>query len=96
MKAGIKIDTRENRDMLSTGLIKVEGLVHKIEDLTFKDVSVMYGTGRSFQVMVKQEKTYYYRHGCMTKIGDIEKGDWEELIDYMIKRDHEEPLFKQL
>ena len=32
MKAGIKIDTRENRDMLSTGLIKVEGLVHKIED----------------------------------------------------------------
>ena len=54
MKAGIKMDTRENRDMLSTGLIKVEGVVHKIEDLTFKDVSVMYGTGRSFQVMVKQ------------------------------------------
>ena len=96
MKAGIKMDTRENRDMLSTGLIKVEGVLHKIEDLTFKDVSVMYGTGKSFQVMVKQEKTYYYRHGCMTKIGDIEQGDWKELIDYMIKRDHEELLFKQL
>ena len=39
MKAGIKIDTRENRDMLSTGLIKVEGLVHKIEDSSVERVS---------------------------------------------------------
>lgn len=68
-----------------------------IPTLSFADIDHMYGTGRS-STYIKNgtEKIVKYRHGIMTKIGDIEESVWEELVMRLIQRDHEEELYNQL
>ena len=68
-----------------------------IPTLSFDDISHMYGTGRSFTYMKNaSEKIVKYRHGVMTKIGDIEESVWEEIVMRLIKCENEEMLFNQL
>lgn len=68
-----------------------------IEEMTFEDLCVHYGTGRAVLLSGEgRNKKYGYRHGCMTNLGDIELSRWQELAEALIARHGEEELQKRL
>lgn len=70
---------------------------YSVAELKIEDVRFMYGTGRAIYISgTGRDKVYDYRNGCMTKIGDIEEGEWISLMKFLIARDGEQDLFKQL
>lgn len=77
-------------------------LINMMEDIdlaeiTFSSIRKMYGTGRAFTSKnYRGEKSVYYRHGCMTVIGDIEKSVWQQIVRILIKRENETELFQNL
>ncbi len=56
-----------------------------LSKLTYKDIRWMYGTGRSLSKGSGREKTYTYRSGVMTKIGDIEESVWLKIATEVVK-----------
>ncbi len=66
-------------------------------ETTFEDLCVMYGTGKSYTVVSNSRGTQcYYRHGQMTRLGDIERAEWCALMKELITREGEERLQAQL
>ena len=65
-----------------------------VSKLTFEDVRVHYGTGRSYTVQGNYEKKYFYRNGKKTNIGDIEESVWRDIVRQMISIHGEDELFQ--
>lgn len=65
-------------------------------NLSFEDVYAHYGTGRSITHNSGREKTYSYRHGIGTNVGDIEVSVWCEIVKRLIVRANEQELFRNV
>lgn len=74
----------------------ISTLKDKLDTLTFEQVNMKYGTGRSNTVTTPQGKKSFYRHGVMTEIGDIRESVWMEIVEYLIVRDKETELYNCL
>lgn len=75
---------------------KIEELKDILDTVTFEQISYKYGTGRSITIESMQEKKSRYRNGVMTEIGDIEESVWRQAVEYVIRRDNETELHKNL
>ncbi len=64
--------------------------------LTAEDLRVMHYTGRSITHGYGRDKTSTYRSGIQTWVGDIEQGQWQELVRDMIHSSGEQELLEQL
>ena len=81
---------------MNTLIEDISAVKGMLDSLTFEQVRLMYGTGRSNTVTTAQGKKSFYRNGVMTKIGDIRESVWIEVIEYMIARDNETELYNYL
>lgn len=67
------------------------------EDITFADLRVHYGTGRSIHVSgTGRNKKFWYRHGMMTDLGDLEIYEWKSLLNALIEHHGEQEIQQQL
>lgn len=81
----------------NSGIFHINGMDYDIQKLTFAQLRVQFHTGRAFVVSgTGKDRKYGYRYGCMTEIGDIEISQWTELVQYLIERDGEQSLQKEL
>lgn len=72
----------------------METLRKPVDEITFSDLRVHFGTGRSILVSGSgRNKVYRYRHGVMTDLGDLEISEWTPLAEQLIERAGEEELF---
>ena len=60
--------------------------------LTFSDLRVMFGTGRSFSTGSGRDKSYTYRVGCQTAIGDIKEDVWSQIAEVLVAQTGEENI----
>ena len=67
-----------------------------IDNITFEDVNLHYGTGRSITHGSGRDRTHTYRSGVATNVGDIEEGVWREVIKRLIVRNNEQALYSAL
>lgn len=68
-----------------------------VEGLTFSDLEVHYGAGRSYLIKKDGKKNVTgYRHGVMTKSGDYEIYEWKRLVRQLIEQSGEQELQAQL
>lgn len=88
---------KEAKVFCQTDFVTASDKRYSVAELKIEDVRFMYGTGRAIYISgTGRDKIYDYRNGCMTKIGDIEEGEWISLMKFLIARDGEQDLFKQL
>ena len=88
---------KEAKVFCQTDFVTASDKRYSVAELKIEDVRFMYGTGRAIYISgTGRDKVYDYRNGCMTKIGDIEEGEWISLMKFLIARDGEQDLFKQL
>ena len=88
---------KEAKVFCQTDFVTASDKRYSVAELKSEDVRFMYGTGRAIYISgTGRDKIYDYRNGCMTKIGDIEEGEWISLMKFLIERDGEQDLFKQL
>lgn len=88
---------KEAKVFCQTDFVTASDKRYSVAELKIEDVRFMYGTGRAIYISgTGRDKVYDYRNGCMTKIGDIEEGEWLSLMRFLIERDGELELFKQL
>ena len=88
---------KEAKVFCQTDFVTASDKQYSVAELKIEDVRFMYGTGRAIYISgTGRDKIYDYRNGCMTKIGDIEEGEWISLMKFLIERDGEQDLFKQL
>lgn len=67
------------------------------EGITYDDIRLMTHTGRFVRNFSSQDKRAgHYRSGVMTKIGDIEEGEWIQYAEMLIQRNGDEALFESL
>ncbi len=75
----------------------INGREYDMRKLTFAQLQVRTHTGRSYIIFGSgRDRKLGYRQGCLTEIGDIEISQWRELIQYLIERDGELQLQKNL
>lgn len=67
-----------------------------VSTLTLEDVYKHYGTGSSISHGSGKDKSYSYRHGIGTNVGDIEENLWYEIVKLLIERNEEQKLFSSL
>ncbi|HBN86420.1 MAG TPA: hypothetical protein DDZ89_21585 [Clostridiales bacterium] len=67
-----------------------------VEHLTFSDISPRYGTGQAITHGSGRGKSYSYRNGVSTHIGDIEESIWCKIVNLLICKYGELELHKQL
>lgn len=67
-----------------------------LDHCTYDDLRYMYGTGQAISSGSGRDKSYRYRHGVETPLGDIEESIWIEAITRLISRNGEMELYKQL
>lgn len=88
---------KEVKVFCQTDFVTASDKRYSVAEIKVEDVRFMYGTGRAIYISgTGRDKVYDYRNGCMTKIGDIEEGEWISLMKFLIVRDGEEEVFKQL
>lgn len=88
---------KEAKVFCQTDFVTASDKRYSVAELKIEDVRFMYGTGRAIYISgTGRDKVYDYRNGCMTKIGDIEEGEWLSLMRFLIERDGEQELFTQL
>lgn len=88
---------KEAKVFCQTDFVTASDKRYSVAELKIEDIRFMYGTGRAIYISgTCRDKIYDYRNGCMTKIGDIEEGEWISLMKFLIERDGEQDLFKQL
>ena len=88
---------KEAKVFCQTDFVTASDKRYSVAELKIEDIRFMYGTGRAIYISgTGRDKVYDYRNGCMTKIGDIEEGEWLSLMRFLIERDGEQELFKQL
>ena len=66
-----------------------------ISKLTYGDIRWHYGTGRSYDTSTAYKKSYRYRHGVATNVGDIEISVWVEIAKRLIIRNGETELYRK-
>ncbi len=67
------------------------------EDLTFEDIRIHFFTGQAILVSGEgRNKTYRYRNGVATNVGDIQADEWGHIVRQLIVRYGEQELFHQL
>lgn len=81
---------------METLIDSIEELMDLLKTITLEQLRWKYGTGRTFTIVTPQEKKSRYRQGIMTEIGDIEESVWMQAVEYIIKRDNETELHKNL
>ena len=87
----------EKMEILQNGTFCMNGKLYDIQNLTFAQVCIKYHTGRSYVISGSgRNQKLGYRQGCLTEIGDIEVSQWRNLIKYLIERDGELQLQKDL
>ena len=71
---------------------------HKpLDEITFADLRVHFGTGRAILVSgTGRDKVYRYRHGIMTDLGDLKTDEWAELAKTLIQRTGEQEMYAHL
>ena len=78
-------------------VILIDGHEHLVSELSFSDLRVRFWTGRAIHHSGdKASKPSGYRHGVMTKLGDIDLPTWEALIRDLIHRSGEDELLSAL
>ena len=88
---------KEAKVFCQTDFVTASDKRYSVAELKIEDIRFMYGTGRAIYISgTGRDKVYDYRNGCMTKIGDIEEGEWLSLMRFLIERDGEQELFTQL
>ena len=88
---------KEAKVFCQTDFVTASDKRYSVAELKIEDIRFMYGTGRAIYISgTGRDKVYDYRNGCMTKLGDIEEGEWIALMKFLIARDGEQDLFKQL
>lgn len=88
---------KEAKVFCQTDFVTASDKRYSVAELKIEDIRFMYGTGRAIYISgTGRDKVYDYRNGCMTKLGDIEEGEWLSLMRFLIERDGEQELFKQL
>ena len=88
---------KEAKVFCQTDFVTASDKRYSVAELKIEDIRFMYGTGRAIYISgTGRDKVYDYRNGCMTKIGDIEEGEWLSLMRFLIERDGEQELYKQL
>lgn len=81
----------------NSGIYYLDGKPYEIKKLTFAQLQVRTHTGHSYIISGSgRNRKYGYRKGCLTELGDIEVSQWKELIRYLIERDGELKLQKNL
>lgn len=85
-------------EQLSSETLHVNGKVYRVEDLSFEDLRKRYGTGVGYLISDhgRGRKTYGYRLGIMTQIGDIELSVWRKLMRNLIEKAGEQNLYDTL
>ena len=72
-------------------------VVDFMENLSFEDLRVHYGTGRSYTVSGEgRNRVLGYRTGKMCNAGDVEVSEWCQLVKDAIEKAGEKELFSQL
>lgn len=67
------------------------------EDLTFDNLSWRFGTGRAYVISgTGRDRVMGYRTGVQTKLGDIELGEWMDLMQKLIDLAGEQKLHADL
>lgn len=68
-----------------------------MNDLTFEDLRVHFGTGRAYTVSGKgRDRVLGYRSGKRCNLGDIEDSDWMKMVKDLIAHKGEQELHQQL
>lgn len=68
-----------------------------LAEIPASDLSVLYRTGRAMLLSGSgRDKRYSYRHGVMTRIGDIEAEQWKSLAKQWIEANGEKTLFEHV
>ena len=68
-----------------------------MSDLTFADLRCQYQTGRSYVISgTGRNRIYGYRTGIQCAIGDIEKSEWCQMVQELIREKGEQELYEQL
>lgn len=76
---------------------KIDSIEHiDVSSLTYEDLSPHYGTGQAISKGTGRDKSYTYRHGQETNIGDIELSIWISLVKGLIERNGEQGLYEKL
>lgn len=66
-------------------------------NISFADLRVHHWTGRSIlRSQCGRTKTYDYRNGAVTDLGDLELSEWAALAQGVIEKNEEQKLFGQL
>ena len=78
----------------STQIDSIQGI--DVSRLTFSDIRIMFGTGRSIASGSGREKTHSYRIGCQTQIGDVKADVWIKLAELLIIQAGEEDTLTRL
>lgn len=60
-----------------------------LSTIKLSDIAWRYSTGVAIPSGQGRQKTYRYRNGVMTKLGDIEEHIWYQLAEQIAKRDNE-------
>lgn len=67
------------------------------EDLTLEDIHIHYFTGQAILISGEgRNKTYRYRNGVATNVGDIPIDEWVRIARQLIDQYGEQKLFHQL
>jgi len=73
-------------------------LINKSSDvkdsmLTHENLRKMYGTGQAFSKGTGKDRTYTYRSGIRTEIGDIQEDVYLEVVARLVAKNGEQELF---
>lgn len=79
------------------GFVVVNGIRHYINSLTLEKVRYMFGTGKAYTISGSgRDRKTGYRVGVMTKLGDIEEGEWKDLVKLIVEMNGQQQLFANL
>jgi hypothetical protein len=71
--------------------------INKHEALSFEDLRVRFGTGRSYIISgTGKDRVWGYRIGMQCKLGDIEISEWTAMVRGLIEQKGEQELYQQL
>lgn len=67
-----------------------------LSTVTLSELRWQFGTGISISKGSGRDKTYSYRCGVMTDLGDIKEEIWYQIVSHIVKRNHEEEIVDAL
>lgn len=74
-----------------------ESSISRNTEMSFADLRCHFQTGRSFVISgTGRNRIYGYRTGVQCNLGDIERGDWIQMVKDVIHQSGEQKLYDQL